>query len=120
MTPDSEFAAAAAQQKSGKDLASYNYLVSSYERRIAQQNEQETHVMNILNQYFAKSQLKEAENREMRAQLNMFAHKSVEFNRELEASERRRAELDSKLIALSKLHVCLIHIFLASKFIKWY
>lgn len=111
MTPDSsaEFAAAAAQ-KSGKDLASYNYLVSSYERRIAQQNEQETHVMNILNQYFAKSQLKEAENREMRAQLNMFAHKSVEFNRELEASERRRAELDSKLVALSKLHVRLIYI----------
>lgn len=90
---------------SPRDLTEFDSLIEFYESKLAQQAEQEAHIMNMLSQNFVKNQLKESENKTMRGQLKMFAQKCVDFKSQLDANEKKRAELESKLTSVSKLMV---------------
>lgn len=92
-------------QQSLTKSSEYERLIELYEHRLAQNSQQESHLMSILNQYFAKSQLKDAENREMRSQLIVTTQKCVEYKRELDDAEKKRADLENKVASLTKLHV---------------
>lgn len=91
--------------RSGRELAEFDSLIDFYESKLTQQAEQEAHIMNILNQNFAKSQLKETENRNMRGQLKQFAQKCVDYKAQLDVNEKKRVELESKLGSVTKLQV---------------
>ena len=92
--------------RSGLELAEFDSLIDFYESKLTQQAEQQANIMNILNQNFAKSQLKETENRNMRRQLKQFAQKCVDYKAQLDVNEKKRVELESKLGSVTKLQVC--------------
>ncbi len=94
--PQQQFSLQKPQPNAKETNSDLNKLFDFYDYKLNEQKAQETQMVNLLNQYFSNSLLKEVEFKNLRDQIRIYAQKELEYKNELTQIEKKKLEYESK------------------------